>query len=286
MLAKVQISDPGPRHAPLPASALRRHAAARRDRDGAGQGPDAADPRRADDGPRRDGGGRGARSDRQPPEGVRHERPVHQPQPRRHPQDVRAGRRPLRRTARRGGPDRDAARRPAPSVHRGPASLHPPWRPAQGPRPARHHPRVPAPARRAPPRLRLRRPLPDRDRPLPHGRAAAPPARRRPLEPVPLPRAGRLDTSCDAAAREARADETNGSAVLRLAHDIQDVPSGGAERPGARGHRHRRTARRDAGSRRRVGKRQDDARPCAARAHGARRGLHAWSSTARRWRPT
>ena len=109
------------------------------------------------------------------------------------------------------GPTCDAARRPTPSVHRGPASLHPPWRPAQGPRPARHHPRLPAPARRAPPRVRLRRPLPDRDRHLPHGRAAVPRARRRPLEPVPLPRAGRFDTSCDAAATRSGADGTNGS---------------------------------------------------------------------------
>ena len=64
MLRKVQISDPARRHAPLPAPALGRDAAARRDRDGAGQGPDAADPRRADDRPRRDGRGRGARPGR------------------------------------------------------------------------------------------------------------------------------------------------------------------------------------------------------------------------------
>ena len=54
---------PGAGHAPLPAPALGRDAAARRDRDGAGQRPDAADPRRADDRPRRDGRGRGPRPD-------------------------------------------------------------------------------------------------------------------------------------------------------------------------------------------------------------------------------
>ncbi len=60
-LATVQIADPGSRHGPLPAPALGRHAAAGRDRDGAREGPGAADPRRADDGPRRDRRGRGAR---------------------------------------------------------------------------------------------------------------------------------------------------------------------------------------------------------------------------------
>ena len=60
-LALVQIADPGVGDAALPASALRRHAAARRDRDGARQGSRAPDPRRADDGPRRDRRGGGAR---------------------------------------------------------------------------------------------------------------------------------------------------------------------------------------------------------------------------------
>ena len=64
--ALVQGPDRRPRERPrpLPASALRRHAAARRDRDGAREGARAADPRRADDGPRRDRRGRGARSRR------------------------------------------------------------------------------------------------------------------------------------------------------------------------------------------------------------------------------
>ena len=55
----------------LPAPALGRDAAARRDRDGAREGPGAADPRRADDRARRDGRGRGARPRRAAPGGAR-----------------------------------------------------------------------------------------------------------------------------------------------------------------------------------------------------------------------
>ena len=64
MLHKVQISDPTAGDAPLPAPALGRHAAARRHRDGPREEPDAPHPRRADDRPRRDGRGRGARPHR------------------------------------------------------------------------------------------------------------------------------------------------------------------------------------------------------------------------------
>ena len=52
---------PGVGHAALPAPALGRHAAARRDRHGARRRPRAAGARRADDRPRRHGRGRGAR---------------------------------------------------------------------------------------------------------------------------------------------------------------------------------------------------------------------------------
>ena len=70
-------------HEPLSAPALGRHAAARRDRDGARGGAGAADPRRADDRARRDGRGRGARPDLGAARRVRHLAAVHQPQPRR-----------------------------------------------------------------------------------------------------------------------------------------------------------------------------------------------------------
>ena len=54
-------------------------------------------------GPRRDGRGRGARPRRRAARGVRHERAVHQPQPRRDRAHVRPRRRALRRPRRRGG---------------------------------------------------------------------------------------------------------------------------------------------------------------------------------------
>ena len=60
-LRRVRIADPGARHAALPAPAVRRHAAARGDRDGAGMRPEAARARRADHRSRRHRRGRGAR---------------------------------------------------------------------------------------------------------------------------------------------------------------------------------------------------------------------------------
>ena len=63
MLEKVRISDPAGVMNRYPAPALGRHAAARRDRDGARRRAVAADPRRADDRAGRDGRGRGARPD-------------------------------------------------------------------------------------------------------------------------------------------------------------------------------------------------------------------------------
>ena len=74
MLAKVRISDPAGGHAALPPSALRRHAPAGGDRDGARRRTLAPDPRRADDSARRDRRGRGARPDRLPAPGVRRPR--------------------------------------------------------------------------------------------------------------------------------------------------------------------------------------------------------------------
>ena len=62
-------------------------------------------------------------------------------------EDVRAGRRPLRRPARRGGRGRDGLHRAAPSVHGRAPTLHPARRAPQGPRPPGHDPRLPAAAR-------------------------------------------------------------------------------------------------------------------------------------------
>ena len=118
--------------------------------------PGAADPRRADDGPRRHRRGRGARPDRAAQGGLRHLGPLHQPQPRDDPQDVRPRRRALRRPAGRGGPRRGDPPGSAPPLHRRAAPLRPARRRAQGPRPPRHDPGLPADDRRAAPRLRLR----------------------------------------------------------------------------------------------------------------------------------
>ena len=72
---------PRGRGPPVPAPAVGRHAAARGDRDGVGEGPDAADPRRADDRTGRDRRGRGAGPGVQPAPRVRHRRAVHLAQP-------------------------------------------------------------------------------------------------------------------------------------------------------------------------------------------------------------
>ena len=104
--ARVQIADPGSvmRRYPHQLSGGMQQRA--RHRDGARQGSRAPDPRRADDRARRDGRGRGARSRAAAPSRASDVGPLHQPQPRRHREDVLAGRRPLRGQARRGGSGR------------------------------------------------------------------------------------------------------------------------------------------------------------------------------------
>ena len=73
----------GPAGRRLPASVLRRHAAAGDDRDGDGAQPGAADRRRADDGAGRDGAGAGAADDQPAAAGVRHRGDPDHPRPRR-----------------------------------------------------------------------------------------------------------------------------------------------------------------------------------------------------------
>ena len=145
MLEKVRISDPDRGHAPLSAPALGRHAAARGDRDGAGRRAVAADPRRADDRARRHRRGRGARPD----PGLRSEFDTsllfisHNLGGDR--EDVRPGRRAVRRRAGRGGPGPRGVRRPPPPLHGRAAALHsPPRRRCKGREHARHDPRLPA----------------------------------------------------------------------------------------------------------------------------------------------
>ena len=181
---------PEPGHAAVPAPTVRRDGAAGRHRDGAGPLAVAADPGRADDGPRRDGGGRSARPGRGPAEGVRHLGAVHQPQPGGDRQDVQPGRGALRGRAGRGRPRPPGVRRPAAPLHGRAAALHPAARAAQGQRPAGHHPRLPARARSRHDRVRLRPAVRARPGPLPRVPSAVL-RRRRPANLALLfPRAG------------------------------------------------------------------------------------------------
>ncbi len=97
----------------LPAPALRRDAAAHRDRDGARDRPEPADPRRADHRARRHGRGRGGRPDRRAPGAASHRRAVHQPQPRADPQGLREHRACSTRasSSRKGRPSRSCRTR-------------------------------------------------------------------------------------------------------------------------------------------------------------------------------
>ena len=173
----------------LPASALGRHAAARRDRDGAGGRAGAADPGRADHRPRRHGRGGGARPGRGAARGVSTVAALHQPQPRRDRQDVRSRRRAVRRRAGRGGPG-------ARGVH---DPRHPytvgllrciPRRGRRRTRAAGHHPGFPAAAGRDAPGLHLRRPLRARRGSLPRRAAADVRGRAGRGVALPFPRAG------------------------------------------------------------------------------------------------
>ena len=77
---------------------------------------------------------------------------LHQPQPRRDREDVPPRGRALRGAARRGGHGRRRPADAAPSVHRGPAALHPAEGPPQAGRPARHDSGLPAGDRHPPAR--------------------------------------------------------------------------------------------------------------------------------------
>ena len=146
-------------HAPLPAPALGRHEPARGDRHGARQRPHPADPRRAHHGPRRHGRGGGARPRRRAARGVRFERDVHQPQPRRDPPHVRPRGRAVRRAHGRAGAGAGGVPQPPSPLHRRPLALHPSRRGPQGPGEAGHDSGLPAGARGRARGLRVHRPL-------------------------------------------------------------------------------------------------------------------------------
>ena len=172
------------------------------------------------------------------------------------------------------GPVAGGVRRPAPPVHRRPAALPAARRRAQGPRAARHDPRLPAPARRRPAGVRVRRPLRPRAGHLPHARSrrsttsaaagtAAATSGSRPTSCRAPPRPPGLRSAIDADVRAGHPHRGH----------AQDLPPGGPRRPRGRRRLARAAPRRDARPRRRVGQRQDDARPRAARADRGRRGL-------------
>ena len=109
----------------LPARVLGRHAPARDDRDGAGQRPEAADRRRADDRARRDRPGADPRADRDAAERVRHRGRRHHPRPRRRRRDGRRDRGHVRRPDRREGRHGHDLRGARAPLHVGAAVLDP-----------------------------------------------------------------------------------------------------------------------------------------------------------------
>ena len=176
--------------------------------------------------------------------------------------------------ARRGGPGPGGLRRPAPPVHGRAAALPAARRRAQGPRAARHDPRLPA--RSSAPTCRRacsstaagsRRTSAAREEPPFHDLGGGRHSRCHFWEqahelPRAAPAAG-LRSTVDA---DVRADHPHRG-------HAQDLPPGGPRRPRRRRRLARPAPRRDARPRRRVGQRQDDARPRAARADRGRRGL-------------
>ena len=168
--------------------------------------------------------------------GVRDERPLHQPQPRRHRRMCeRVGVLYAGRLVEEGAAE-TRLHRAAPSVHGRAPALHPARRPAQGPRPARHDPRLPAAARRAtspaassptaaasPRRSATRRSRPS-TRSAAGTRAAATSTTRR----AELPRA----TSSTPAAGASATPRPH--PVVRARAREQDVQPGGPRAPGAR----------------------------------------------------
>ena len=146
-------------------------------------------------------------------------------------------------------------------------------RPAQGPRPAGHDPRLPAAARPHADRVRVRTALLDRRGPLPGGAAAGFPGRRRrtpraatgTTSPPDLPRSTPVDCQPAAARETGRAAGPAGERVedVRLPRRGGPGPGRGGPGPAARG---------DARPGRRVRQRQDDPGAGAARPHPAGRG--------------
>ena len=215
---------------PLPAPAVGRHAAARRDRHGAGLQPEAAGARRADDRPRRHGRGRGPRPRARAALRDGRGDPADRPQPRRHPLDVRSGRRDVRRQARRAGRRRRGVRGAEAPVHDRAAAVPAPPRRAQVGAGAVHDPGQPPADRHAAADVRVRRPLRAGRRAVPHGGAAVGARRRRAMPtPGPMPptiaRCHHIDRLADRRNRARTTPEPARRAdPHRDARRLQDVP--------------------------------------------------------------
>ena len=257
MLRQVQIADPASRDAALSAPALRRDAAARRDRDGARR----PTRRCSCSTSRRRVSTRRSRR--------RCSTSISELQAEFHTavlfishnlgviaQDVRRGWACSTpgELVEEGTAEHGAARPPA-SVHGRPAALHPARRRAQGPRPARHDPRLPAADRRRSPGLRVRRPLRAGRGHLPAREAAAVPGRRAATSAA----ASSTSRRAGAAARHGRrsrgapADRSRAASPCCSIDDLAKIfHQGGRDIHALAGVSAAHLARRDARARRRV----------------------------------
>ena len=214
--------------------------------------------------------------------------PAHRPQPRRHPDDVRPGRRDVRRQDRRGG--RRGARSSSNPQHPYTLGLLRSL-PRHGIRKSRagavDDPRQPAPDRHGPADLRVRRPLPAGDRAVPRRSSRR--------SSTSAAASGRAATTATGSARSSSrpsivgADTVHGELALSRRPRLEDVPPERPRRAGPRRGRPRAVRRRDARPRRRVRarasrrwpRRSSASRaptPAAARARRARARGHSRAS--------
>ena len=181
----------------------------------------------------------------------------------------------------------DGLRAPAAPVHARAAALAAAPRRAQVAAAAVDDPGQPAPDRHAAADLRVRRPLPARDRPVPDGRAAG---RRRSASGGGAAATTSTDSASWSSRRPSSASDTvHGDLALSVEQRLEDVPPERPRRPGARQGRPGAVRRRDARPRRRVGFGQVDAGEDDPRHREPRRRRQRSSSTttrSRRSRPT
>ena len=260
LLRRVHIPSPEQAHRRISAQALRRHAPARHDRDGAGLRSAPPDRGRADHRARRHPAGADPRSDaRTEGRERRRDHPDH-PRSRRGRRSLRRGRGDVCRRDRRARAGRRTVRQPAASLHRRPARLDPAARPPR--RASGDHRGHGAEHGEPAARLPLRGALSVCHRDL-HRRAAA--ADRR-VRATPRAASGRRWRGwChDRPARSRRA----GEAFRRRAFGVR--PADRLRQGGRRRQLHRR-GRQDAGAGRRIRLRQIHREPAGAAADRAGR---------------